>query len=161
MDIQKIDITSKLLMVNEKPSSIPYHEYKQADFRFFYLVNPIFLMVKAWCCVEGRKPEARCTNTHRLLCAIASYVHLCASAHVCMHHRGTPLTPICLPSSRMIQLQATTSTSCTTSSYTQSFAYARPRDHISYKQRPSGTPFLHATCSLIIKYVLDSPIRKN
>lgn len=53
-------------------------------------------------------------------------------AHVRMHHRDeTPLTPICLPSSRMIQLQATTSTSCTTSSYTQSFAYAQPRDHIS------------------------------
>lgn len=30
-----------------KPSSIPYHEYKQGDFRFFYLVNPIFLNGKS------------------------------------------------------------------------------------------------------------------
>lgn len=44
--------------------------------------------------------------------------------HVHMHYRQTPLTPICLPSSRMIQLQATTSTSCTTS-HTQSFSYMR------------------------------------
>lgn len=102
--------------------------------------------------------SAERTNTHRLLCAIGSYVHLCASAHVCMHHRGTPLTPICLPSSRMIQLQATTSTSCTTS-YTQSFVYARPRDHISYKQRPSGTPV--SACDLFAYYKIRSPIRKN
>lgn len=84
-----------------------------------------------------RRRCLRCARTRidRLYDAIASYVYLCgarARAHVRMHHRDeTPLTPICLPSSRMIQLQATTSTSCTTSSYTQSFAYAQPRDHIS------------------------------
>lgn len=119
-----------------KPSSIPYHDYKQADFRFFYLVNPIFLMVKAWCWLSRVANRKRGAQIRIDYYARSRRTYTCAQARTCA---------CIIAGLHLLQ-----------------FVY-RPRGWFSYRQRPrppAPPPPIHNR-SLMHGHVIIFPISSD